>query len=275
MIWIIDNFCMQASLMRLYLNFKTKTMKKVFYTIAAICSLSVAQAQTATDFTATDCNSASHTLYTELNAGKTVVITWVMPCGSCVNGGKAAQNAVQSFDATNPGKVIYWMIDDLGDTPCPSLSSWASSNGITLPTLFGNAGNAADENDFGGTGMPHVVVIAPNKTILFNKKNGAANDESGIKSAISQSIALSVADIDAKKISIAPNPASTEVRISYDKAITSVKVVTAMGQTAAEYNYADRKLSPSIDISALATGIYKVIITDIDGKRGVTQIVKQ
>jgi hypothetical protein len=198
-----------------------------------------------------------------------------MPCGACVNGGMAAQNAVQSFNTSNPGKVVYWLIDDLGDTPCPSLSSWASSSGITTPILFGNAGNAADESDFGGSGMPHVVVIAPNKTILFNKKNSAANDETGIKAAISQSIALNVAEIDAKRISISPNPASTEVRIAYDKAITAITVVTTMGQTVAEYNYTDRKFNPSIDISALATGIYKVLITDIDGKRGVAQIVKQ
>ena len=250
-------------------------MKKVLFTISALCTISAAQAQTAPDFTATDCNSVSHSLYTELNAGKTVVITWVMPCGSCVNGGKAAQNAVASFNTSNPGKVVYWMIDDFGDTPCPTLSSWASTNGITAPTLFGNSGNAADENDFGGTGMPHVVVIAPNKTILLNKKNGAANDETGIKAAISQSIALNVSDIDAKSISITPNPASNEVRISYDRAITAIKVVTSMGQTVAEYNYTDRKVNPSIDISALATGIYKVLITDIDGKRGVAQIVKQ
>jgi hypothetical protein len=250
-------------------------MKKFLYTIAAICSLSSAHAQTATDFTATDCSSASHTLFTELNAGKIVVLTWVMPCGMCVNGGKAAQNAVQSFDATNPGKVVYWLIDDLGDTPCGSLSSWTSSNGITKPTLFGNSGNAIDENKYGGSGMPHVVVIAPNKTILYNKKDGATNDETGIKAAISQALTLSIAGIDAAKISISPNPAITQVRISYDKAISAVKVLTTLGQTVAEYNYTDRKLNPSIDMSALPAGNYNVLITDIDGKQGVSQIVKQ
>ncbi len=250
-------------------------MKKLFFTLAALCGITASQAQTAPDFTATDCNSVSHSLYTELNAGKTVVIIWVMPCGSCVNGGKAAQNAVQSFNTTDPGKVVYWMIDDLGDTPCPNLSSWASTNGITTPTLFGNAGNAADENDFGGTGMPHVIVVATDKTILYNKKNSATNDEAGIKAAISQSIALSVAEIDAKQISIAPNPAFTIVRVSYNKAISTIKVVTTMGQTVAEYSYTNRTMNPSIDISGLATGIYKVLITDIDGKHGVTQIVKQ
>ena len=250
-------------------------MKKFLYTIAVLCSLSNAQAQTATDFTATDCSSASHTLFTELNAGKIVVLTWVMPCAMCVNGGKAAQNAVQSFDATNPGKVVYWLIDDLGDTPCGSLSSWTSTNGITKPTLFGNAGNAIDENKFGGTGMPHVVVIAPNKTILYNKKDGATNDETGIKAAISQALTLSVAQIDAAKISISPNPAMTQVRISYDKAISAVKVLTTLGQTVAEFSYTEKKLNPSIDMSSLPAGNYNVLITDVDGKQGVSQIVKQ
>lgn len=251
-------------------------MKKSLFTFAVACGLFSAQAQTtAPDFTAPDCNNNAHSLYAELNAGKTVVVTWVMPCASCINGGKAAQNAVQSFDASYPGKVVYWMIDDLGDTPCPTLSNWASTNGITVPTLFGNAGNDADENDFGGTGMPHVVVIAPDKTILFNKKNGAANDETGIKAAISQSIALNISEIDARKISISPNPAANVIRVSYDKAISSIKVVNPMGQTVSEYNYTQRQMNPSIDINGLAAGMYKLLITDADGKRGVAQIVKQ
>lgn len=252
-------------------------MKKLLFAFAALCSISAVQAQTAPDFTATDCSGSSHTLYTELTAGKVVVITWVMPCGSCVAGGKAAQNAVQSFSVSNPGKVIYWLADDLGDNSCSSLSSWTSTNTITLPTLFGNSGNAIDENDFGGTGMPHVVVIAPNKTILYNKKNSATNDEPGIKAAITSALATttSVAEIDVKKIAVIPNPASSQISISYDKAIAAIKIVTPMGQTVAEYNYTDRKLNPAIDISTLAAGIYQVIITDVDGKRGTQQVIKQ
>ena len=49
-------------------------MKKFIFTIAAVCSLIASQAQTAPDFTATDCNGTSHNLYTELAAGTVIVL---------------------------------------------------------------------------------------------------------------------------------------------------------------------------------------------------------
>lgn len=251
-------------------------MKKLLLILAASCSVFAVQAQTATDFTATDCDGNSHNLYTELASGKVVVLTWVMPCASCVNGGNAAEDAVQSFAVTNPGRVSYWMIDDFGDTPCPSLKSWANSNGITTPVFFGNTGNAIDENDFGGSGMPHVVVISSDKTILYNKKNGATNDKAGITSAISQGIAtLNVAEIDVKAINISPNPATNVVRITYSKAIKEIMIVASNGQVVTTQTYFANKFNPSLDINSLAPGIYNLMITDADGKRGVQQIVKQ
>src|SRR4051812_39968068 len=80
---------------------------------------------TATDFTAADCSAVNHSLFTELNAGKVVVLVWVMPCGACVSDAKAGYDAAQSFAISNPGKVLYWMSDDAGNTACSSLSSWA------------------------------------------------------------------------------------------------------------------------------------------------------
>ena len=249
-------------------------MKKFIFTIAAVCSLIASQAQTAPDFTATDCNGTSHNLYTELAAGKVVVLTWVMPCGSCVAGGNAAENAVESFATSHPGKVEFWMIDDFGDTPCGSLSSWANTNGITKPVFFGNSGNAIDENDFGGTGMPHVVVISPNKNIAYNKKNGATNDQSGITAAITQGLTLSVAQIKAEDIDISPNPATNEIRISYSKAIKQIKVVAANGQVVIEQSFTSKR-NPTIDINSLATGVYNLLFTDLEAKRVTQTIVKQ
>lgn len=250
-------------------------MKKFIFTIAASISFIAAYAQTtAPDFTATDCNGTSHNLYTELAAGKVVVLTWVMPCGSCVSGGNAAENAVESFATSHPGKVTFWMIDDFGDTPCGSLSSWANSNGISKPVFFGNAGNAIDENDFGGSGMPHVVVISPNKNIAYNKKNGATNDQAGITAAITQGLTLSVAQIKAEDIDISPNPATNEIRISYGKAIKEIKVVAANGQVVIEQSFTSKR-NPTIDINSLATGVYNLLITDVEGNRGTQKIVKQ
>jgi len=250
-------------------------MKKIFFTLAAAGSLFAAQAQTAVDFTATDCGGSSHNLYTELNAGKIVVLTWVMPCSMCVSGGNAAQNAVQSFSTTNPGKVLFWMIDDLGDTPCASLTSWAISNGISKATMFENTGNAISESNFGGSGMPHVVVISPDKTILYNQKNGNANDQTGITNAIAQGLtATGISQIDPRQISIAPNPALTEVKLSYGVAIKEVTVLTVSGQVVMNEHFPSGKMNPSVSVSSLTPGMYEIVITDAGGRRGVQQFLK-
>ena len=106
-------------------------MKKILSTLSMalmLCS-TISNAQTAADFTALDCNGVSHNLYTDLGAGKVIVVTWVMPCGSCIGGAASAYNAVQSFATSNPGKVFNYLVDDAGSS-CSSLASWAMANGI-------------------------------------------------------------------------------------------------------------------------------------------------
>jgi hypothetical protein len=196
-------------------------MNKIKLTLMALFIASVSFGQTATDFTATDCNAVSHNLYTELNAGKVVVIEWVMPCSACIGGATAAYNAVQSFATSHPGKVVNFLVDDDGGTSCSSLSSWATTNGmdITKMSVFGNSGNLIDEAQFGGSGMPHVIVISPNKTILLNLKNGNANNQTAITNAINLALApLSVHDMaeDVNSITLYPNPSSTESHLDYN-----------------------------------------------------------
>jgi hypothetical protein len=175
---------------------------------------------TATDFTAADCSSVSHNLFTELNSGKVVVLVWVMPCASCISDAKGAYDAVQSFATSNPGKVLYWMSDDQGNTACSSLSSWASVNNIgpTNLTVFGNTGNTIDETNYGGTGMPHVVVMGGNNHhIYYNMRNGSS-DGAAITTAISQGLAaLGVSGVDghAAELTAYPNPAYDKVSVDY------------------------------------------------------------
>jgi len=84
-----------------------------------------AAAQTnASNWTATDCSGSTHTLFTELDNRKIVVMAWVMPCASCIDGAKAAYNAVQAFNATSAGSAVLYVIDDMGDNDCVSLNNW-------------------------------------------------------------------------------------------------------------------------------------------------------
>jgi hypothetical protein len=197
-------------------------MKRILLVLALVASSSMfAIAQTtATNFTATDCNGNTHTLFNKLDSGKVVVLVWVMPCSMCVSDGDAAYDAAQSFATSHPGKVLYYLVDDYGNTSCSSLAAWATSSGIgaTNRTIFGNAGMLIDENDYGGTGMPHVTVIGgASHTIFFNQRNGS-NNGPAIQAAIQQALGttgIQQPSNNGNEVSIYPNPASDKISVSY------------------------------------------------------------
>src|ERR1017187_11001668 len=102
-------------------------MKKILYILIALMFvITISKAQTATDFTATDCNSNSHNLFSELNAGKVIVMDWVMPCINCVAPSLSTSNVVQRYQTTYPGRVQLYLIKDIGTTTCTTLTSWAA-----------------------------------------------------------------------------------------------------------------------------------------------------
>lgn len=224
---------------------------------------------TATDFTATDCSSGSHTLFTELNSGKIVVLVWVMPCGMCIGDAKAAYDAVQSFATSNPGKVIYWLSDDAGNNTCSSISSWASTNsiGTTGSSYFGNAGNTIDEANYGGSGMPHVVVIGGSSHhIYYNVKNGSGSG-SAITSAISTALAATtgVGNVtnSVSVLSLFPNPAKDKISVNYglDNATpVNVEVYDVVGKSVKTMSFGEQAFGQhSFDLNfdnKLSNGVY-------------------
>ncbi len=193
--------------------------------------------QTAVDFTATDCSGASHNLFTDLNSGKIVVFVWVMPCGNCISDAKAAYDVVQTFATSQPGRVIYWMADDLGNSSCSTVSSWATTNGIPASNivLFGNVGNKIDEANYGGSGMPHVVVLGGgNHKVYFNMKNGT-NDGTAISAAVSQAIATGISQksVATESIKLFPNPAKNKITLdcsSLTSTISEIEIFNIMGE---------------------------------------------
>ena len=165
-------------------------MKNFTLAIVLFLALTGLRAQTvAPDFTATDCNGVMHHLYSELNSGKVIVLNFVMPCGSCIGPSLTAYNVSQSFASPN---VLYYLIDDLANTSCTTLAGWADNYNIG-PNRTTFSTSAIVESNYGGTGMPHVVVVGPNHTIYFNGLNGAAGNATAIQNAITS--ALSAAGV--------------------------------------------------------------------------------
>ncbi len=176
-----------------------------------------AYAQTATNFIGTDCSGASHNLFSEMDAGKVIVVSFVMPCGACAAPSQAAQTKVQSYATSHPGKVVFYVVDDNGGTNCTTLSSWATTNGLTSATVFSNS--AFKQADYPGssTAMPKVVVMGgSNHHVFFYEDNSlnATNLQTAINSALATTSVQKV-NSDDLGLSIFPNPAKDNISLNY------------------------------------------------------------
>jgi hypothetical protein len=255
-------------------------MKKTITLSILLAAASVSFAQTAKNFTATDCGGKSHTLYDELDKGKVVVVSWVMPCGACIDPSKTAYDAVQSYAANNPGKVLFYVIDDYGDSPCSDLELFASKEigDKTKMNIFANTGNTIKMSEYGGSGMPKVLVAAgKDHKIFFDKKNAAADDATGIKKAIDSAIvATNVSEISNElKFVMSPNPVAGNLTITYAKEIKKIVITSVSGQVVLEQSFPNGQINPVINMSQLKSAIYMVRIVDMQDREGLQKIMKQ
>lgn len=254
---------------------------KRFILLFILCSwFLVSQAQTATDFTATDCNGNSYNLFSDLDAGKIVVITWTMPCGACVSGALTAYNIAQSYEANYPGKVKMLLVDDFGNTPCSAINTWGNSNGLTRAIRFSDA--SIRMNDYGIAGMPKTVAIAPDHSVIFNENHGVNPDslQAAIDAVLTTTAIKNLHDI-ISTATVYPNPAvqkatvklylvkSTEIEISiYDLNGKELQIAFRGNCSSGE------NLLP-IDLSKLSNGLYQVRIGNGESLKSLPLLISR
>lgn len=248
-------------------------MKKTILILSVLMGSLLSFGQTATNFNCNDCASVNHDLFTELNAGKVVVICWVMPCSACIAGALSAQSACNSFSTSNPGKVMFYCVDDYANTTCATLSNWCTTNGITNANAkFSNV--AIDMANYGAAGMPKVVVLgSTNHTIFYNMSN-AAITTSGIQTAITNALGAIAAGVNEvgnsvfTETSIYPNPSNASSKLVFNLAKDSkvkVEILNQLGQKVAEVFNSDLQKgenSMTINTSELSSGNYFINISD-------------
>jgi hypothetical protein len=211
-----------------------------------------------------DCSGTNHDLFSELDAGKVVVICWVMPCSSCVGPALSAQTEIQN--SSNPAKINYYIVDDYGTTSCATLTSWCNTNGLTNSNArFSNP--AIKMSDYGSSGMPKTVILAgTNHQVFFNENNTltASSFNAALSSALSAADAVSVNEMtpDAGQLRIFPNPTSDVLILSdvtNEKINATAEIYNACGEKVkrierTEFDAASSALD--IDTSELNNGIY-------------------
>ena len=254
-------------------------MSKHILTIFFSALFAVSVAQTATDFTAEDCNGTTHNLFSQLDAGKVIVICWVMPCGACVGPAFTTSNVVQSYSATHPNTVIMYLVDDYGNTACSAINSWANTNNLTRTTRFSNSDISMA--DYGTDGMPKTVVLAGSDHAVFYNSNFTV-DATELQNAINS--ALSTTGIDdissiVSAFNLFPNPASKSAEVQFTllkNAVVQVDVYDMKGQLVSnpfKGSQVTGQNNISIDVSAYASGTYLLKLSVDDKSKLVNLIV--
>lgn len=258
-------------------------MKRFYPLIAFMFTISgiTLSQTTATDFTAADCNNTSHTLFSELNSGKVVVITWVMPCGACINGASTAASTVQGYASSNPGKVVFYLVDDYANTNCSTLKSWASTNSITANAVFSNA--SISMSNYGTDGMPKTIVVGGSSHSVYYNENGNGN-AADLKTAIDKALIASGIGENMKadfKLTVFPNPVSENLSISYSLPQTAnikLEIVNVLGKKIKDLVDAKQVVGQqtlSISSENLIPGIYFLKITSENNAQFVKFLVSR
>jgi len=242
-----------------------KMIRNYLYTLLLMwISMSVLGQTTATDFTADDCDGITHHLFEELDAGKVVVIDWVMPCGPCIGPSLAAYTAVESFSDSHPGRVLFYTVDDFADTPCNTLVAWSQTNGLPTTNVFSTS--IIDMYAYGAYGMPKVVVLGGGTEHKVYYNENFIVDGNEVKDAITEALAVSslaekaVPDLG---LEVFPNPANEKIQVSFQlprSSQISVDVFSMLG-TVQRMPLADI-IAPAgmqqvdVDVSGLNNGVY-------------------
>lgn len=244
----------------------------IFTCFIVLCCFVTSIAQPASNFNCNDCSGTNRNLFNDLDAGKVVVIVWVMPCASCINGALSAQTEVQNALAANPGKVLYYLSDDDGNTNCTTLTSWASTNGITSAMVISNS--QVNMSAYGAAGMPKIVVVGGGsaRTIFYNQ-NAPNITANGIKDAITAALAATPTGIKESQksgfsVGVYPNPSNTTCKIAVNLTAGSkikIEICNTLGQVVRDVFAGSLEAgnhSYEINTSALSNGNYFVKFSD-------------
>lgn len=162
-------------------------MRTLLLSAAMLFSVVAYSQATATNFNCNDCQGTPHDLFTELDTGSVIVMAWVMPCATCVGPSLTAYNIVQSYAASYPGRVKFYIVDDYANTTCVALTNWATSNNMPGTTTFVDA--SISMSDYGTPGMPKIVVLGGLTHTVYYNMNGAGSSvqlQNAINSALAE-----------------------------------------------------------------------------------------
>jgi hypothetical protein len=245
-------------------------MKRILLVIAILSIRMAGFSQTAVNFIGNDCAGTAHNLFTELDAGNIIVLSFVMPCVGCIAPAQNALYTAQSFGSSYPGRVVFYVVDDDGGTPCSTLITWVLDNGMSFTPIFTDT--AFTKFPYGPHGMPKTVVLAgADHKVIYVEDNTL--DVTALQNAIAAAlIPATVLQVNNEyfALNVFPNPATDHISVDstlqepgdvaiaiYDLVGTKVKTLAAPSQAAGHHNVAvsiDEQLSAGFYLLRLSSG---------------------
>jgi hypothetical protein len=228
-------------------------------------------AQPAVNFTCNDCFGINHDLFTELDAGKVIVLCWVEPCGGCVDASLISSYLVESFQENYPDKVYLYLADDYANTDCVSLISWANMFGIHPTTFFSDT--SVNMLGYCEPGMPKVVVVAGDEHVVYYNANNTI-DATTLEEAIQNAINATTTVINESLNNFSsiyhyPNPSDNKVLVSLNLVANGnikAEIIDLSGRiffTKSWSGLSEGLNNLQLNVTPIETGIY--ILKLIDG----------
>lgn len=237
------------------------------------------QGQTvAMDFTRTDCDGVDHHLFSELDAGKVVILDFVMlGCSSCIVATDALKQIAEPFDNTYPGRVQLYEFGYIKNYTCEQLLNWQTQYHLR-GSVFEDG--ASQVGYYGGMGMPTIVVVATNNhTVLYKKQGYAPSDHDAIIAAITQGLQYSPQgikdDLLSKGIAVYPTIFSEHFYVTNplpEQIILNIYDIRGKRVMRQEIGNAGTMTVPG---SSLMSGMYSIVAENSHGILGSIKVIKK
>lgn len=246
-------------------------MKKHFSTfILFSISILSSLAQTAGDWTKTDCSSNNHNLYSYIDNEEVVIMEFAMGCGGCTNAATFLLNSKDKYAVSNPGKVKVFYMDYWPGNDC-AVEIATATTGYVFDGIFEHCLPEKDSYFTSSVSpMPGVVIAAGSFHQVIYQNNSFANaDTTAIEQAITDFFAVAgIKDNTiSNSITIYPNPSQNEVILNFENIETKetkISLYTINGQLVSSVlneRLPIGEFNKKIDVTVFPKGVYYINIS--------------